>query len=484
MTAFAEFDEEFAQLNERAPRKYWDAVTHESGPRPTREDLLDPNPVSPSSFRAHGSKSSDQVLFVPKAAQGEILHPRDVRGRTRRNSTWINGTRDALRSAPHPIGDGDVMMIDDPYVIDHLSGDPFEQWMQQEASHVIAHQRAGDSHKDMPSVRAEFGTGNDLGPFALEYRQSLAEVLTARRYDLGLDLRGREKIGQRESTLDCGVEVATTVYLGSPVLMMERKGPRCPRFDGVGAIVLVGFATGRLPTEFVANVDLRCGSDAWTGRPVIASFIGWCTPDMLYRGDIVALGKVGRKTMTYSALHADDLLPMDLLPAYLAMTRRTGMFCNRSDQLTKVDDWMRSETFRTAFQQTPPWPCGQCMSVDGRIDGAPTRPKHWPRTKRDLSADPDWQCFRKDKRRLIRITEKAVKAYEAELYGPDVDAAAVRKTRIDGNKLRLEQLKEARMAADVRHRSHHGKGPTKTQQAYLRAKKRKDARPDTTDDQN
>ena len=228
-------------------------------------------------------------------------------------------------------------------------------------------------------------------------------------------------------------------------------GGEAPRFDTTLSVMLHSVFIEPPPYGYTAMSDKWDIKDHWSGLPTMFIVSGWEGIDVLTHQALGGLVDKEHSPVDY-AMRVDDLLPPETYWGYLALGQMAMGPPIVNDRWQYLWAWMETPQYKALLEQTPPFPCWDCLRFNPRSEYAPKRPPGpWP-TGPEARWPAIWREYKQQCQQIYRLIEKATEEYEAMRYGSRKLAATIRKRRVKAHNAKLEALKYADY--DTRAREH------------------------------
>jgi hypothetical protein len=438
-------------------------------------DLIDPNPFTDSRFREGGKQVWDAAVGIPACEHriSEIVSMSRTPALRNCNRYWQDVALPAL-SFVGPLGSGqEILRPTAPYMIDFTELD--EGWMYLEAAHVLAHMR-GDTKR--MSKNPGIVPSSTLGKF----QSAVAEIAVALIYDMplyiGLHDEGRPATPDFE---DMGLEVKSSSSFGLPMLRAPWANREALRFDETLGVVSVAVFMEPHPYGYTTGTLKHSAHDKWCCMPTIAMVTGWETSDIITHQPLVSGKPENPDYPICYGTHPMDLMPPDLLWAYLALGMRKRKRALRVDATHMyVNDWIMSPQFEEEWFRTPSFPCKGCMGWNHKTEGRPRKPPGFLPPRHKVKSGSPEALYYKEVDLVHGIVENAVKDFEALYYSNRAVRNRVRAARKRGWNAKMRTLKEAGWLDDALRKIREGKTLTSYQEtvyfAYLDRIRKKNER--------
>lgn len=416
--------------------KEWRAVM-----RADHKDLVSPDPFTPSPYRSGGKKVWDAAVGIPACQHRSVNLISMAATPVLRNCNrhWNEVIVPALRTVG-PLGtNGAILRPESPMIVDFTKIK--NGWIYIEAAHVLAHLR-GDTKRVSKNAGAipSATTGH--------FQASLANIAVALIYDLPLYIgRYDEGMHAMPDFPDFGIEVKSSSRFGMPFLRAPWLNNEALRFDSTLAVVNVGVFIEPHPYGYNSGTLEPLKNDHWCCMPTMAMITGWETVDVITHQPLVSAKIDDPYSPICYGMHPADLMPPDLLWAYLALGQRSiGRPPIVDDKHVYVDEWVKSPGFIELVKQTRPLPCKMCIALNQRTEGVPRRPAGRRPKPSKIKDHKEWKEYYAEIAKILGILDAAVLRYEPRFYGTTrAILKRTRKLRNAGWKARMCVINDERL---------------------------------------
>jgi len=433
--------------------------------------LVPIDPFTPSKHR-NGLSVWDAAVGIPACTirPERVVGTRELKTLRTTNTTWVNTIAPALSRVGRIGGSGEFLRPAGPFIVD-LMYHPLG-WQLLEGAHALAH-RVGDTKHVWHKNRAVQPGRNNY-----HMQQFLFQLVVCMTYGMPMDMWGLADEDQGTPDIpQYGISLRSSGNLRAPVLQVPVVGDSAMCPDKTIAVISGGVNVEPHPFGFTNESHKWVESNRWSCSPTMVVIAGWELADVITHQAICAnypdSARSARDPLCYGMTPLDLQSP-DTFWAYLHYAvAHNGAPRVDNQRYWFVEDWLASDDYMRAIYESPPLPCYECLRVNMRAEGAPSRPKSRQPEPREpaeqaklkagklrmTTAELEWEEWDGKLKSMLSIVKDAVIFHEGRLYGHK-EALRRRRKRLHGYKLRGEALRELKKLDDKIDRATRGGRPS------------------------
>ena len=273
---------------------------------------------------------------------------------------------------------------------------------------------------------------------------NLFKIMFALKYDLIMDMNPEKS---KEKTLDSldkrGIRITMSRNFRNPYLDIPCTGDRTLRKDKDTAVIVASSYIEPQPNQKNVDEGKWMELNRWSCLPTVVCFAGWQSVDFVTHAQLVKF-RMGKDLFWEIPVHSLEN-PGDIRHVLGWGMGEPGQDEGDGKRFFKVMDYLKSDSFAKSRKCSKTLPCRNCMKVNPRIDGCPSKPR-----EKDPQVNEDWLKYEEGMERILDTCEKATKYFEGHIHGHSVVKKERKKRNSTSNRISLLKSRMERLESKAK----------------------------------